>query len=422
MSKQEKLYFITIPSFIISIIPILLVTGPFLSDFALSLCSVIFIINSIKNNLYKFYRNNFFLIFIFFYLYLLLNSFLSAEKLISLKVSLFYFRFGIFSLCVWYVLENDKSLLKKIFFSFSFIYLMLIIDGFIQYFYGQNILGYPLSEGPRVSSFFNDELILGSYLSRFFPIYFGIFVLLFKDNYKKIIYFPTIIFIFSEVLVFLSGERVSFFYLNLSAITMIILIKDFKKLRILIYSISIILIVILSTTHSDSKKRIFDETISQMGLNTESKEKYIFSIAHQHHYETAFKIFKENIFFGSGIKTFRYLCDKDEYIVSKYSCSTHPHNIYIQLLSETGIIGFSIIFAVFMKMVIGLLKHFYLSFKNKIKYSDFEICIFTSILITLWPFTPTGSFFNNFLSIIYFYPFGFILWSLNNKKLTFKSF
>ena len=48
-------------------------------------------------------------------------------------------------------------------------------------------------------------------------------------------------------------------------------------------------------------------------------------------------------------------------------------------------------------------------------YSDFQICLYAAILITLWPFVPTGNLFHNWLNIIYFLPIGFLLHS-NNKN------
>ena len=65
-----------------------------------------------------------------------------------------------------------------------------------------------------------------------------------------------------------------------------------------------------------------------------------FSDVHQSKYVTALKIYKDNKIFGSGTKTFRHLCERPEYHTPPLGCSTHPHNTYIQLLSETGLIGF----------------------------------------------------------------------------------
>ena len=65
-----------------------------------------------------------------------------------------------------------------------------------------------------------------------------------------------------------------------------------------------------------------------------------FTEQHTHHYKSAIKIYKDNYFFGVGIKNFRHVCHKPKYKISEISCSTHPHNTYVQLLTELGIIGF----------------------------------------------------------------------------------
>ena len=95
----------------------------------------------------------------------------------------------------------------------------LIIDGYFQYFFGKNLFGYALYNDYRVSSFFGSELILGSYLARFFPIFFGLFVLLnYQKKKKTMLFLVTVIFILSEGLIFISGERLALFFMNLSAI------------------------------------------------------------------------------------------------------------------------------------------------------------------------------------------------------------
>ena len=56
-------------------------------------------------------------------------------------------------------------------------------------------------------------------------------------------------------------------------------------------------------------------------------------------------------------------------------------------------------------------------FKRKYLYSDFQICLFVAILITMWPIVPTGNAFNNWLSIIFYLPLGFLLYSFNNEDI-----
>lgn len=416
---SQKFYYEYLPSFLIIFIPFFLITGPFLSDLSLSIVALIFLINSFSNKLKKFYNNIFFKLFILFWVVLVTSSLLSDNVLISLKNSFFYFRFGIFTLCFWYLIEKNEKILDYIFFSILFCFLILIVDGYTQYIFGKNIFGWELHNKFRVSSFFGSELILGSYLSRFFPILFGLFVFLNqKQKSKKLLFLITTIFILSEGLIFLSGERLALFFMNLSAIFIILMIKNYRNYRFWTYIVSLSLILILLNIFPNSKERLIDQTINDFTRN--SNQIYIFSKPHNDMYVSAYRMFLDHKFFGVGVRQFRNKCK--DYPVSEYSCSSHPHNTYVELLSETGIFGFTIILSIFILIIYLSAKQFVFKFfKSKYEYfNDFEICIISAIIISLWPFSPSGSFFNNWMSIIYFFPIGMLLWQLslksNNKK------
>ena len=54
-------------------------------------------------------------------------------------------------------------------------------------------------------------------------------------------------------------------------------------------------------------------------------------------------MFKDNILFGKGSKTYRYYCNDERFKINRFSCSTHPHNYYVQILAEVGLVGLSFI-------------------------------------------------------------------------------
>ncbi len=412
---SQKFYFEEIPSILIILLPVFLITGPFLSDLAISLVALIFLINSYFNKLKKFYNNIFFKIFIIFWLILITSSLLSDNILISLKNSFFYFRFAIFSLCFWYLIELNEKILRFLFISILISFSILIFDGYFQYIFNKNLLGWELYNTYRVSSFFGSELILGSYLSRLFPILFGLFVFLDRKNKtKKLLFFVTIIFILSEGLIFLSGERLALFFMNLSAVFIILMIKDYRKYRFWTYIVSLCLIFALLIVFPNSKDRLIDQTIND--FTRDSDQIYIFSKPHNDMYIAGYRMFLDNKFFGVGTRQFRNECEK--YPVSEYSCSTHPHNTYVELLSETGIFSFLIVFGLFILIIFLCVKQFiYKLLKLEKEYfNDFEICIISALVISLWPFSPSGSFFNNWMSIVYFFPVGMLLWQINLKK------
>ena len=352
LKVNDDLFFKKVPSILISLIPFFLITGPFLADFSVVAVSIIFLFYCLKNNNYSFFNNNFFKIFLIFYLYLIFTSLISDNALYSLKTSITFFRFVIFILAFYFLLSYNDRLLKNIFYCLTFCYLVLIIDGHLQYLTDYNILGWPISKNIRVSSFFGDEYILGSYAARFFPIYISIVIFLNKEILKsKIRFIVYIIIILSGSLVFISGERVAFLYYITTLIFLGVFLNGFRILKISILSIFILIIFTFIKTDSKINQRMIDKTLQQIGIeniyNLKINERdYIFSKPLDDIHKTGYNIFLDNYLFGIGVKNFRNKCK--EYEISEYSCNTHPHNTYIQLLSETGIFGFLFIFSFFL--------------------------------------------------------------------------
>ena len=92
------------------------------------------------------------------------------------------------------------------------------------------------------------------------------------------------------------------------------------------------------------------------------------------------------------------------------NCSTHPHNIFFQLLSETGILGVTI-YIYFLITIISKLVKFIL---NK-KFREISIFCLLPVIYFLNPFLPSGNFFNNWFMAIgtFGVPFYFYM---NDKK------
>ena len=163
-------------------------------------------------------------------------------------------------------------------------------------------------------------------------------------------------------------------------------------------------------------QRIYEQTKIQLTYNKEIKERInIFSQTHEDHYRSAIKIFKDNIIFGAGPKSFRLKCSDPKYLVSDNSCVSHPHNTYVQLLSEIGIIGFLFVFFIFIILCINLIKIIYKKYFLNNYISPLKISLLICFLITLWPLIPSGNFFTNWLNVVYYLPVGFFLWALKKN-------
>ena len=315
--------------------------------------SILFLIYCFKERDFSYFKNRYFYFFLIFWIYLIINSLIFNFSLDSLGTSLVYIRYGIFVIAIAALLDFDDKFIRYFFYCIFACFSALILDGFYQYFNGENIFGYITSNQYRVSSFFYDELILGGYLSRLWPIFFGLSIIIFDQKSKLFLIFIAI-FILSEALIFLSGERSSFFYINLSAIFVILFSQKLFKLRLFTLLSSILLLTFISFFHPVAKERIIDQTLIGMNMvenqdlvnDSNNNQFYFFTKSYHDIYISAYKMYLENKITGIGIKNYRKECNDPRYFVNeKAVCSTHPHNTYIQLLAETGIIGFLFLLA-----------------------------------------------------------------------------
>ena len=409
-------------NFIIALIIPFLIWGPFFPDLIVSLSSILFLFYAYKNKALNYFIQTPLIIFFVFCIYCIFVSiFVASNILMSFEASLFYFRIGVFSCLIWYLIEQNKIILNYFYYAIVISFSALMVDGYIQFIVGENIFGTPKWENNRVSSFFDAELIMGSYLSRLFPLLFALFIM--KEKNKLEIFLFLLFSIFTSGLIFISGERASFAFFALSILFILLLTKNLLKFRLYFFLGSIILIIILSQVNQTLRHRIFERPIETSGLLTNEQKFFFFTDHHDSLFQTAFNMYLDKPILGHGPKMFRVICKDEKYAVGISPCMTHPHNFYVQLLAETGIIGFSFLFIAFAYVLYCAYRQFKsIVLRQKIYLTDYQVCLLAGILITVWPLTTNGNFFHNWLMIVYSLPVGFYLHSIygkNRKNISF---
>jgi len=403
-------------------IPISTIFSIFFLELSLIFISISFIYKSyINKELKLFFKNKLFYFFIVFYFYILIRFLFVENELQYETISIiFYFRYGLYFLAIFYFLTKIPKLEEIFLKSVVIIFIILFIDSIFQFILGYNLLGFKTFDGNRISSFFGDELILGSYLLRFSPFIF-IFLIL-NINSKFNYWLSFVLIIIADIIIFMTGERAAAGLVVVLTIYYLIFLNNLRILRILSLLISSLIIFSLITFSTSVKERIVDKTFEELSLDQKNpniaeifpKEKfnldfYIISPTHTNYIFTSINMFKENIFFGMGPKTYRYFCNDERFKINRFSCSTHPHNYYVQILAELGLFGFIFIFLAILFIVLKSIKNIL----EKKKYNNYAICIYGFYIINFWPFTSTGNFFNNWLSILMYLPLGFYLFRLS---------
>ncbi len=416
----------------IAIFPLLLLIGPLISElFLISLIFFSFFI--IIREKKVFYFNRFIIFFGIFYLSTLFSTLINFYNFDYSIGGILYFRVPLFAISIWFILDNFKFPDKKIVLFYSIFFLILIFDSLLQFYYGKNLFGNQIYK-ERISSFFGQELVLGGFILRSIPIFLIYLVMSDLISEKKINFFYLILISLLCFIIYLSGERTSFGLLILFFFTIFFISNYLRKFIIFLSIIFIIFSIILPNLKSSKdinpSVRMFQKSYDQiLGIGEERYEKhkkklfskvYIFSHDHHGHYVLSYKIFKDHMIIGTGIKGFRFLCRNKIYILENNDgCSTHPHNTYVQILVSNGLVGFSLLIFAFSFVVREIFVCRKKIFALK-KFDKFEISkgiAISAIFINLWPLVPSGNFYNNWLSMFYFYPIGFYLYfKYRNEK------
>ena len=381
-----------------SVFPIAILLGNLTINLSIILISLIFLISLATKNIIFRNQNRIFLLLAFFFISLVINLLfsnnfgLSAPRVIKFIFIIFFitsFKFLIINLR-----ENQINKIYKI---WSIIFTIVVIDLIIEFFKGTNIIGLSsVMPGWRLASFTGMESVIGNYFFGFVLIALA-YVYQNITNGKKLNLFLAIFFI---IISFIIGERANFIKTFLIITCFIFLVYDFSlRSKIFSFLTLISIILIFLNFNSSYKSRYFSPHLQTL-LEKDGLSKYLQTSQYGAQYNVAIEIFKDNPVFGVGIKNYRI-----ENLNSKYNdlkhkenrlrWGTHPHQIHLEILSETGLFGF-ICFFIFMALSIFFSIKSYLTNKNFYQLSGILF-----ILASMLPLLPSGSFLSTYTSSIF---------------------
>ena len=333
-----------------SIIPLCIILGPAISLINTITICLLFLTLFFKELKLKIITSKVIVCLLFFQLYLIFNSFISIDPSAGSLRNFGFFRFILYFIAInyfFYYFENSP----KIFRIWLIIFSILIFDVYVERFTGSNILGFGKVEidgliqpdGDRVVSFFKDEPISGAFISGFIFILSGYILSKLKyNNSSKFLSFLILTIFFVGILI--TGERSNSIKVFIGFFLFLMIIDHIKiktKFVSVFLFVSIFSIII---SFSDYMKMRYVGQIYLQLVNEDMRSKFFNSLYIQL-YKSGYSVFKNYPFFGVGNKNYRVeTCDKVKNNLNpEYYCTTHPHQIYFELLSEHGIFGFIII-------------------------------------------------------------------------------
>lgn len=344
-----------------------------------------------------------YLIFIFFFL-LAFSTLINIEKLgfnLFLK-SIFNIRFAFLYLAIrnlfYYKILNLKILLIVTALCTTF----LSIDIFIQHIRGKDIFGFEPWRG-RYPGLFIDEAIAGGYIQKFSFISIPVvFFLNISNVIKK--FLISIIILVLGLGILMTTDRIPFIIYLIQLIILITISSRFRSIYLLSFILLFIISILIFQNNSVIKERykflnaliISNEGISkdhQFKINDKQEKVHsnqflnneIFQDDYFKIFYSGYLVWKENPILGTGTKSFNKSCTELLEINKEILCAPHAHNLYIEILVNTGIIGI-IILIIYIFNILREIKKILFKKNNTI-----YIYLFIIFIAELFPLRSYGS-------------------------------
>ena len=357
------------------------------------------------------------LFFIFTLITAILNTFLfknleevHKDYTIIIK-TIAYLRFLIFYFVIRFLILKNIINFKFFFIVCSLCAYFVCLDLIYQYNFGKDIFGFVSIDPRRLSGPFGDyEPIAGSYLQRF--SIFSFFLIFIFFNKKKFHLFSALLITF--ILIFfsliISGNRMPLVLFIVLFVCIFAFTQSMRKYLVFFFLLFSLIFTAtynfnpkLKTHFNDFNNRITNEFVEFFQAVLVKDKKSI--ITHSDYtiivdgkviqmpnvyikeFNSGYQTWLQNKYIGGGIRSFKENCK-----VTVLNCNTHPHNYYLEILSELGLFGFVFLLLIFSMIIYESLFKRLLK-RSELKYNNIIIPFTFLFLIEIFPIKTTGSFF-----------------------------
>ena len=400
--KKENILIFSLFTLII-LFPISYLLGNSIINLFLFLISLTYLFYLIKNKKIAEFKKSSFLILFSLWITFVINLFLSQNFDLSLNRVLKFIFIIFFVSAIKFIIRYKNYFFENYIYKiWSLIFLIVIFDLVFEYIFGHNILGNKSYMPGRLTGFIDGELVIGYYF-----IGFALLAFIFLDKQigkKNYTFFILLIFIYVS---FLIGERSNFIKFFIASLIFFLIVYeiDLKKKIIGILITASILYITVSNINIYKTRFVYQmpNLLEKNGI-----KKYMLNSTYGSHYNTALSVFKNNIIFGVGIKNYREESIKKIYTDQNKDfkfqiMGTHPHQIHLELLSETGIFGYLSFFSF-------IIYSLYLSLSSFLKSKNhYQLAAILFVICSLIPLLPSGSFFSTYTSILFWFNYALMM-------------
>ena len=309
----------------------------------------------------------------------------------SVQTVLPYMRFLFIGIYVIYEFQS-KPLWGKLNLGIFIIISFWCLDALIQYFFGIDLFGHPYVPG-TIHGVFYPEITIGHVTAALSPLYFHMIF-----THSKRFRWLWLLLIPLFVIILLSGRRAAWIMLMVSmtgyALYLLKALDRTVLKRLAILGAAVFLVAALIIINSNSLKYRIQTTAGLFSTDYATIDKasaYRLTL-----WRTALAMIRDNWLTGIGPRGFRFVYTRYSDVNNRfhYRGQTHPHQMVLEVLTETGVVGFAglILFA-----------YFFYRFIRKYRLGMALYPYWLAVLVAIFPLNTHMAFYGSYWSSLFWW-------------------
>ena len=381
--------------------PVLLLTGKAPPDIALSIVALLFLLRSALVNDWSWVRTPWVAFAMCLCLYLIVVSFAADDARSALGRAAPWVRFLVFGAALQTWVLADEVWRARLLVCTGLVLAFVVADMFFQFIFSQDIFGFPTYSDNRLTGPMPElPPKVGVYVLRLmFPV---LLALLFwaaaerRHVAAKIAAVAAVCAAITAILI--SGERMPF----------ILALLGFAIAVLLLPARRIVIAAVLAAGLSVATVAALSENVFSRSI--ESTMSTIERFGRSHYGQiwlSSVRVAEANPLFGVGLKNFRLVCTDPAYGQTdnvSARCSMHPHNMYLEWLAESGLVGLAGFLC-----LIGLWTRHFVAGARYWRREAAAVGLVVAVTTFLWPIASTMSFFTNWHAALFWFVLGWAL-------------
>lgn len=375
-------------SYLPALLPFLLLFSRSLADISVVLISLLFLYKSYIEQSWQWAQLIWFRFALLFVAYLvLINTPFSIDSTTSFGKALAFLRWPIFASAIAFWLLHTQQRLRHFIIGLIIASVFVAVDTTWQYFMGVDLFGFVKHNADRLTGPFRSPIPGTMMIRLIFLLLLSHLVFGWLRTSSRQITFNVFILTIGTVFIFITGERMALLLFTFGSVIILTGMSfEWKQHRKLMFFSAILASLVLfhvAWLFPDTTQRSIYSAFLKLSQFRQSDYYEVFS--------AGYRVWLTAPIVGIGYENYQTVCEQ----MQLTNICSHPHNLYIHLASETGLLGlglFSVfIMTLFHSVVVPTIK----------RQQWFLAAIVCAILLmSFWPFTGGISILSNWIAAL----------------------